>query len=138
MVDIANVPDSPSSVEAALISRRQVSSIRKAAKTKATAQIVAAFARKSSLQSIGVRRPIYIASLEAHIDRLHMQLMGLGADFFPVPLKDLNALKGLNTKTCKGMVSGLQHDIWQAHERLLELQRTNEELEAVVYAPCDE
>ncbi|KAJ7783860.1 hypothetical protein DFH07DRAFT_727693 [Mycena maculata] len=63
------------------------------------------------------RRPIYQASLEAHID-------SLGPDFFPVDLKELEPLKGLHAKTCKGMVVGLHHDIWEAHERLLELQRT--------------
>ncbi|KAJ6604721.1 hypothetical protein DFH09DRAFT_319440 [Mycena vulgaris] len=80
------------------------------------------------------RRPIYIASLEAHIDRLHAQLSGLGPQFYPVAEKELESLKGLNMKTCKGMVAGLQNDISHARERLLELQRSNEELEAAVRA----
>ncbi|KAJ7103464.1 hypothetical protein B0H15DRAFT_214695 [Mycena belliarum] len=80
------------------------------------------------------RRPIYIASLEAHIDSLHVQLSGLGPDFHPVNENELLSLKGLNAKTCKAMVAGLQNDIAQAHERLLELQRSNEELEAALRA----
>ncbi|KAJ7492554.1 hypothetical protein FB451DRAFT_538213 [Mycena latifolia] len=80
------------------------------------------------------RRPIYIASLEAHIDSLHIQLTGLGPEFYPVGEKELDYLKGLNSKTCKGMVAGLQNDISQGCERLLELQRSNEELEAALRA----
>ncbi|KAJ6519896.1 hypothetical protein C8R45DRAFT_39956 [Mycena sanguinolenta] len=86
------------------------------------------------LTNMGVthRRPIYVASLEAHIDRLHIQLRGLGMQFFPVTSEELGSaqLKGLHATTCKGMVSSLHHDIMQAHGRLLELQRANERLEA--------
>ncbi|KAL6310019.1 hypothetical protein BKA93DRAFT_180064 [Sparassis latifolia] len=45
------------------------------------------------------RRTIYTASLEAHIDRLHAQL--LGYDLFPVPFERLEPLHGLNSKTAK-------------------------------------
>ncbi|KAJ7181730.1 hypothetical protein C8R43DRAFT_869904 [Mycena crocata] len=68
------------------------------------------------------RRPIYIASLEAHIDRLHVQLAGLGIQ--SVPMHELESLKGLNAKTCRAMVTGLQNDLSNAHERLLKLQRS--------------
>ncbi|KAJ7925853.1 hypothetical protein B0H13DRAFT_1862673 [Mycena leptocephala] len=101
------------------------------------------------LSELGItqRRPIYIASLEAHIDRLHTQLLSLGHAFFPIAMSELDHLKGLNTKTCKvspvilwewkltppkAMVASLHNDIMQAHERLLELQRTNEKLEAAL------
>ncbi|KAJ7110146.1 hypothetical protein C8R44DRAFT_884140 [Mycena epipterygia] len=81
------------------------------------------------------RRPIYIASLEAHIDRLHTQLLSLGPDLYPVDLKELDALKGLNAKICKGLLAGFHYDISLAQGRLLELQRSNEKLETALYAP---
>lgn len=45
------------------------------------------------------RRTIYTASLEAHIDRLHAQLLGYA--LFPVPFEKLDSFRGLNTKTAK-------------------------------------
>lgn len=48
------------------------------------------------------RRVVYIASLEAHIDRLHTQL--LDAELYPVPFDELAPYRGLNSKTAK--VSG--------------------------------
>lgn len=45
------------------------------------------------------RRTIYLASLEAHIDRLHMQLIEVG--LYPVPMEALHPFKGLNCKTAK-------------------------------------
>ncbi|KAJ7361665.1 hypothetical protein DFH08DRAFT_952191 [Mycena albidolilacea] len=87
------------------------------------------------LTELGVtqRRPIYVASLEAHIDRLHAQLAGLGPEFFPVDMEELERLKGLNAKTCKTMIASLHNNLMQDHERLLELQRTNETLEAALH-----
>lgn len=45
------------------------------------------------------RRTIYTASLEAHVDRLHEQLLSL--ELFPVPFQTLECFKGLNSKTAK-------------------------------------
>lgn len=45
------------------------------------------------------RRTIYTASLEAHVDRLHAQLISVG--FYPVPFEKLDPFKGLNSKTAK-------------------------------------
>ena len=45
------------------------------------------------------RRTIYLASLEAHIDRLHEQL--LGYSLAPVPFEQLEPYRGLNAKTAK-------------------------------------
>lgn len=45
------------------------------------------------------RRTIYTASLEAHIDRLHEQL--LGYSLAPVPFEQLEPYRGLNAKTAK-------------------------------------
>jgi hypothetical protein len=45
------------------------------------------------------RRTIYIASLEAHIDRLHNQLLGIG--LYPIPFQRLEPYRGLNSKTAK-------------------------------------
>lgn len=45
------------------------------------------------------RRTIYTASLEAHVDRLHEQLLGLS--LFPVPFEKLEPYRGLNSKTAK-------------------------------------
>ncbi|KAJ7293647.1 hypothetical protein C8J57DRAFT_1269572 [Mycena rebaudengoi] len=75
------------------------------------------------------RRPIYIASLEAHIDRLHTQLLSLGPQFYPVTTSELDEYKGLNTKTCKSMVSGFQCDITRTEKQLLELERANQDME---------
>ncbi|KAE9411047.1 hypothetical protein BT96DRAFT_961680 [Gymnopus androsaceus JB14] len=73
------------------------------------------------------RRTIYQASLEAHVDRLHAQLLSLG--FWPVPLDQLEPFKGLNSKTAKSMVAGLQYNSSQLKLKLLELERANEGLE---------
>jgi hypothetical protein len=45
------------------------------------------------------RRTIYIASLEAHVDRLHAQMISIG--LFPIDSKCLDPFKGLNSKTAK-------------------------------------
>lgn len=45
------------------------------------------------------RRTIYIASLEAHIDRLHNQLLSIG--LYPIPFERLEPYRGLNSKTAK-------------------------------------
>ena len=45
------------------------------------------------------RRTIYIASLEAHIDRLHNQLLAMG--LYPIPFERLEPYRGLNSKTAK-------------------------------------
>ncbi|KAL0951100.1 hypothetical protein HGRIS_007837 [Hohenbuehelia grisea] len=68
------------------------------------------------------RRTIYIASLEAHIDQLHNQLLQLG--FWPVAFHELDPYKGLNSKTAKSMVAGLQHDTAQTKLKILELERS--------------
>lgn len=46
-----------------------------------------------------LRRTVYIASLEAHIDGLHNQLLEL--QLYPVPFEALDAYHGLNSKTAK-------------------------------------
>ncbi|RDX52083.1 hypothetical protein OH76DRAFT_1401000 [Lentinus brumalis] len=73
------------------------------------------------------RRTIYLASLEAHIDRLHEQL--LGYSLAPVPFEQLEPYRGLNAKTAKSMVSGLQHDAGEIKLKILELERANKTLE---------
>lgn len=49
------------------------------------------------------RRTIYIATLEAHIDCLHAQLLAIG--LYPVPFERLEPFKGLNCKTAKVSLS---------------------------------
>ncbi|KAJ3500710.1 hypothetical protein NLJ89_g9674 [Agrocybe chaxingu] len=80
------------------------------------------------LSTIGApqRRTLYIPSLEAHIDRLHTQLLQL--DFWPVDFAELEPFKGLNSKTAKSMVAGLQHDASVSKLKLLELERANGDL----------
>lgn len=51
------------------------------------------------------RRTIYTASLEAHVDRLHEQLLGLS--LFPVPFEKLEPYRGLNSKTAKVCIAAL-------------------------------
>ncbi|KAI0051786.1 hypothetical protein FA95DRAFT_1554320 [Auriscalpium vulgare] len=72
------------------------------------------------------RRTIYMASLEAHVDRLHAQLLDIG--LYPVPFEKLEPFKGLNSKTAKSMVAGLQHDASHIKMKLLELERANHNL----------
>ncbi|KIK94919.1 hypothetical protein PAXRUDRAFT_827531 [Paxillus rubicundulus Ve08.2h10] len=69
------------------------------------------------------RRTIYIASLEAHIDRLHNQLLSIG--LYPIPFDRLEPYRGLNSKTAKSMVAGLQHDATHIKLKLLELERSS-------------
>ncbi|PPQ76157.1 hypothetical protein CVT26_009217 [Gymnopilus dilepis] len=75
------------------------------------------------LSTIGApqRRISYIASLEAHVDRLHTQLEKL--NIWPVSQEDLESLRGLNTKTAKSMVASLQYEASLSRMKLLELQR---------------
>ncbi|KAH7915825.1 hypothetical protein BJ138DRAFT_997141 [Hygrophoropsis aurantiaca] len=68
------------------------------------------------------RRTIYIASLEAHIDRLHNQLLSMG--LYPIPFDKLEPYRGLNSKTAKSMVAGLQHDATHTKLKILELERS--------------
>ncbi|KAF8973992.1 hypothetical protein BDZ97DRAFT_1912435 [Flammula alnicola] len=84
------------------------------------------------LSTIGApqRRTIYIASLEAHIDQLHAQLLELG--FWPVAFEELEPFKGLNSKTAKSMVAGLQHDASVSKLKLLELERANGDLQKIL------
>ncbi|KAI0800913.1 hypothetical protein C8Q74DRAFT_1192301 [Fomes fomentarius] len=67
------------------------------------------------------RRTIYTASLEAHIDRLHDQL--LSCSLAPVPFEKLEPYRGLNAKTAKSMVSGLHHDAVELKLKILEIER---------------
>ncbi|KAH9982476.1 hypothetical protein BGW80DRAFT_1263483 [Lactifluus volemus] len=76
------------------------------------------------------RRTIYIATLEAHIDRLHSQLLAIG--LYPVPFERLEPFKGLNCKTAKSMVAGLQHDASHIKMKLLELERANHGLRNIL------
>jgi len=82
------------------------------------------------------RRTIYIASLEAHVDRLHSQLLDLG--FWPVAFSELDPFKGLNSKTAKSMVAGLQHDASLSKLKLLELERATTDLTKFLASLPDE
>lgn len=55
------------------------------------------------------RRTIYTASLEAHIDRLHAQLLAIG--LYPIPFSDLEPYRGLNIKTAKVSGTGKKSQI---------------------------
>ncbi|KAI0375358.1 hypothetical protein BV20DRAFT_1048510 [Pilatotrama ljubarskyi] len=79
------------------------------------------------------RRTIYTASLEAHVDRLHEQLLSLS--LFPVPFDKLEPYRGLNSKTAKSMVSGLHHDASELKLKILELERANRNLEESLNVP---
>ncbi|CCL98965.1 uncharacterized protein FIBRA_00973 [Fibroporia radiculosa] len=69
------------------------------------------------------RRTIYTSSLEAHIDRLHEQL--LDYNLFPVSFESLECFRGLNCKTAKSMVAGLQLDAAELRLKRLELERAS-------------
>ncbi|TFY58793.1 hypothetical protein EVJ58_g6197 [Rhodofomes roseus] len=77
------------------------------------------------------RRTIYTASLEAHIDRLHAQL--LTHALFPVPFEKLDCFRGLNTKTAKSMVAGLHRDAAELRVKRLELERAMHSLRSQLY-----
>ncbi|KZP31292.1 hypothetical protein FIBSPDRAFT_1037742 [Athelia psychrophila] len=79
------------------------------------------------------RRTIYTASLEAHIDRLHAQLLAIG--LYPIPFSDLEPYRGLNIKTAKSMVAGLQNDSSHTKLKLLELERSSNALRGVLSEP---
>ncbi|TRM66155.1 hypothetical protein BD626DRAFT_197703 [Schizophyllum amplum] len=67
------------------------------------------------------RRTIYIASLEAHVERLHAQLLSIG--FWPVAFEELDVFRGLNGKVAKSMIAGLQHDAVMEKMKVMELER---------------
>ncbi|TFK87909.1 hypothetical protein K466DRAFT_490026, partial [Polyporus arcularius HHB13444] len=78
-------------------------------------------AKEISASSSPHRRKVYVESLEAHIDRLHEQLLGYA--LAPVPPQSLEPYRGLNGKTAKSMVCGLQYDTEEINLKLLELER---------------
>ncbi|KAI0067721.1 hypothetical protein BV25DRAFT_1911604 [Artomyces pyxidatus] len=78
------------------------------------------------------RRTIYMASLEAHVDRLHSQMLDAG--YYPIPFEKLEPFRGLNSKTAKSMVAGLQHDASHIKMKLLELDRANHGLRNLLEA----
>ncbi|KAH8102473.1 hypothetical protein BXZ70DRAFT_1006393 [Cristinia sonorae] len=86
------------------------------------------------LSTIGApqRRTIYTASMEAHIDALHAQLLEYA--LFPVPFEKLEPYRGLNSKTAKSMVAGLQKDLSDMKVKQCELQRTNHALRSCIAA----
>jgi hypothetical protein len=67
------------------------------------------------------RRPIYISSLEAHVDRLHAQLIDHG--LYPIPFADLAPFKGMSSKIVKGMIAGLQTDAQLVRSKQCEIER---------------
>ncbi|KAI0722576.1 hypothetical protein C8Q76DRAFT_616005 [Earliella scabrosa] len=67
------------------------------------------------------RRAIYTPALEAHVDRLHDQL--LSHALFPVPADALQAYHGLNSTLARSMIAGLQYDISKTRLEILELER---------------
>ncbi|KAI0330541.1 hypothetical protein GY45DRAFT_1250581 [Cubamyces sp. BRFM 1775] len=79
------------------------------------------------------RRTIYTASLEAHVDRLHEQLLSIS--LFPVPFEKLEPYRGLNSKTAKSMVSGLHHDAAELKLRILELERAVSANPVIAFLP---
>ncbi|KAL1708730.1 hypothetical protein EV121DRAFT_276939 [Schizophyllum commune] len=71
------------------------------------------------------RRTIYIASLEAHVERLHAQLLSIG--FWPVAFEELDVFRGLNGKVAKSMIAGLQHDAVMEKMKVMELERARDQ-----------
>ncbi|KAL1739869.1 hypothetical protein HDZ31DRAFT_48624 [Schizophyllum fasciatum] len=63
------------------------------------------------------RRTIYIASLEAHVERLHAQLLRRATP------SELDVFRGLNGKVAKSMIAGLQHDAVMEKMKVMELER---------------
>ncbi|KAJ3927022.1 MAG: hypothetical protein NXY57DRAFT_664799 [Lentinula lateritia] len=83
--------------------------------------------------SARLRRTIYLASLEAHVDGLHAQLSSLGYPL--VSPEPMEAHKDLHGKTAKKLIVRLQYNTSRTTLRLLELQRANEQLERLLSSP---
>ncbi|KZT05932.1 uncharacterized protein LAESUDRAFT_759823 [Laetiporus sulphureus 93-53] len=81
------------------------------------------------------RRTIYTASLEAHIDQLHTQLLGYA--LFPVPFEKLERFRGLNFRTAKSMVAGLYRDAVALKMKKLALDRASHAIRNQLYGPSD-
>jgi len=79
------------------------------------------------------RRKIYTASLEAHVDRLHAQLLSYA--LFPVPFEKLERFRGLNSRTAKSMVAGLHRDMCDLKMKRLELDRASHALRNLLLSP---
>jgi hypothetical protein len=78
-------------------------------------------AAHSLMVRAGQRRKVYIASLEAHIDALHAQLIEYG--LYPVPFADLAPYKGMSSKIVKGVLVGLQTDAQFIRSKQTEIER---------------
>ena len=87
------------------------------------------------------RRTIYTASLQAHVEHLHTQLLSMG--LYPVPLEKLERHHGLNSMTAKvrvptssmkiylnvrtlrqSMATALQQDASHAKLKISELEQS--------------
>ncbi|KAI0313912.1 hypothetical protein OF83DRAFT_1045738, partial [Amylostereum chailletii] len=69
-----------------------------------------------------LRREIYVACLEAHVDVLHAQL--IDNQLYLVDLESLDSLRGLNCKIAKSIVASLQHDVAQICIKLVVTDRS--------------
>ncbi|KDR81120.1 hypothetical protein GALMADRAFT_136170 [Galerina marginata CBS 339.88] len=65
--------------------------------------------RDMSKMTAQLRRPIYISSLEAHVDELHSFMDKFG--YSHIMESDLKPFKGLRHKSAKSFLSALQYDI---------------------------
>ncbi|KAK0226195.1 hypothetical protein IW262DRAFT_1360331 [Armillaria fumosa] len=77
-----------------------------------------------SNESAPQRRKVYVSSLEAHVDALHDQLLQLG--LWPVPVKELEQLKGLNSKTAKTMVAKLHYNVGLTQIKISQYEKMNQ------------
>lgn len=75
-------------------------------------------------ESAPQRRKVYVSSLEAHVDALHDQLLQLG--LWPVPAKELERLRGLNSKTAKSMVAKLHYNVTLTQIKISEYEKLNQ------------
>ncbi|PPQ97602.1 hypothetical protein CVT26_002401 [Gymnopilus dilepis] len=76
------------------------------------------------------RRPIYICSLEAHIDHLHAQLEQLG--IWPAPPEDVLQCSGMNSKSAKSAIGTLSFDISSLDKSIQDIEIKNKNLEKVL------
>ncbi|PBK74245.1 hypothetical protein ARMSODRAFT_951859 [Armillaria solidipes] len=77
-----------------------------------------------SNESAPQRRKVYVSSLEAHIDALHDQLLRVG--LWPVPAKELERYKGLNSKTAKSMVAKLHYNVALTQIKISQYEKMNQ------------
>ncbi|KAH6917315.1 hypothetical protein BKA70DRAFT_1418073 [Coprinopsis sp. MPI-PUGE-AT-0042] len=90
------------------------------------------YARLNLMKDEAKRRKIWNHTHEKAIFRPVEMLTFESLGYWPVGFEELEPYKGLNSKTAKSKISGLQHDAGILKLKLLELERAITELENIL------